>query len=78
MRSRPRATSSCRRSPPGSACRRTRATRDAQRAAAMSAPVTPRASSLARQAFAAYAALIVYASLYPFDGWLSLGIGPFD
>ncbi|MFP3710612.1 teicoplanin resistance protein VanZ, partial [Paraburkholderia sp. SIMBA_009] len=44
----------------------------------MSAPVTPRASSLARQAFAAYAALIVYASLYPFDGWLSLGIGPFD
>ncbi|NIF45686.1 teicoplanin resistance protein VanZ, partial [Burkholderia sp. Tr-862] len=44
----------------------------------MNVPGTPRASSLARQAFAAYAALIVYASLYPFDGWMSLGIGPFD
>ncbi|VWC37018.1 VanZ family protein [Burkholderia lata] len=44
----------------------------------MSATGTPRASPLARQAFAAYAALIVYASLYPFEGWVSLGIGPFD
>ncbi|WP_323123526.1 VanZ family protein [Burkholderia alba] len=37
-----------------------------------------RHSTLARQAFAAYAALIVYASLYPFSGWRSLGIDPFD
>lgn len=44
----------------------------------MSATGIPRASPLARQAFAAYAALIVYASLYPFEGWVSLGIGPFD
>ncbi|MEK7927299.1 teicoplanin resistance protein VanZ, partial [Burkholderia contaminans] len=77
-RSRRRAISSCRRSPRGSACRRTRARRDACRAAAMSATGTPRASPLARQAFAAYAALVVYASLYPFGGWVSLGIGPFD
>ena len=44
----------------------------------MSATGTPRASPLARRAFAAYAALVVYASLYPFDGWVSLGIRPFD
>ncbi|AYZ66449.1 teicoplanin resistance protein VanZ [Burkholderia multivorans] len=44
----------------------------------MSVPGSPRASTLARQALAAYTALIVYASLYPFDGWTSLGIGPFD
>ncbi|RAF96710.1 teicoplanin resistance protein VanZ, partial [Burkholderia multivorans] len=44
----------------------------------MNAPGTHRASSLARQAFAAYAALVVYASLYPFEGWVSFGIGPFD
>ncbi|KVO58008.1 VanZ family protein [Burkholderia stagnalis] len=44
----------------------------------MSGPSSHRASTLARQACAAYAVLIVYASLYPFDGWLALGIGPFD
>ncbi|MBY4833448.1 VanZ family protein [Burkholderia dolosa] len=44
----------------------------------MNGPGTHRASSLARQACVAYAALIVYASLYPFGGWVSLGIGPFD
>ncbi|WP_175994319.1 VanZ family protein [Burkholderia vietnamiensis] len=44
----------------------------------MNAIRMPRASSLALQAFAAYAALVVYASLYPFEGWVSLGIGPFD
>ncbi|MGU7771419.1 VanZ family protein [Burkholderia sp. MR1-5-21] len=44
----------------------------------MSVPGSPRASALARQAFAAYAALVVYASLYPFEGWTALGIGPFD
>ncbi|MGZ2746218.1 VanZ family protein [Burkholderia stagnalis] len=44
----------------------------------MSAPGPHRASMLARQACAAYAVLIVYASLYPFDGWAALGIGPFD
>ncbi|WP_414443196.1 VanZ family protein [Burkholderia sp. 22PA0106] len=35
-------------------------------------------SSLGRRLFAAYAALVVYASLYPFLGWRSLGVGPFD
>lgn len=35
-------------------------------------------SLLARRLFGAYAALIVYASLYPFLGWRSLGVGPFD
>ena len=44
----------------------------------MSVPGSHRASTLARQACAAYAVLIVYASLYPFDGWVALGIGPFD
>ncbi|TCW82346.1 teicoplanin resistance protein VanZ [Burkholderia sp. SRS-46] len=44
----------------------------------MNAPGAHRASTLARQACAAYAVLIVYASLYPFDGWVALGIGPFD
>ncbi|UVS97172.1 VanZ family protein [Burkholderia glumae] len=38
----------------------------------------PHASSLGRRLFAAYAALIVYASLYPFSGWRSLGVGAFD
>jgi VanZ family protein len=37
-----------------------------------------RSSALARQALALYAALIVYGSLYPFTGWRSLGLGPFD
>jgi len=36
-----------------------------------------RPSMLARQALAGYAALIVYASWYPFHGWRSLGLGPF-
>ncbi|MEX3613129.1 MAG: VanZ family protein [Burkholderia gladioli] len=35
-------------------------------------------SLLARRLFGAYAALVVYASLYPFLGWRSLGVGPFD
>ncbi len=34
-------------------------------------------SAFSRQALAAYAALVVYGSLYPFSGWRSLGIGPF-
>lgn len=50
------------------------------------APLTPlatetlpcQASTLSRQAFALYTALIVYASWYPFSGWRSLGLGPFD
>ncbi|URV24587.1 VanZ family protein [Burkholderia gladioli] len=43
------------------------------------APPPPRGPSLlARRLFGAYAALIVYASLYPFLGWRSLGVGPFD
>lgn len=37
-----------------------------------------RASPLARQALAGYAILIVYGSLYPFSGWRSLGLGPYD
>ncbi|MEM5438162.1 VanZ family protein [Paraburkholderia diazotrophica] len=37
-----------------------------------------RPSAFARQALALYAALIVYGSWYPFMGWRSLGIGPFD
>ncbi len=38
-----------------------------------------RHSALARRSFAVYTVLIVYASLYPFVGWSSLGIaGPFD
>jgi len=36
-----------------------------------------RPSAFSRQALAAYAALVVYGSLYPFSGWRSLGIGPF-
>ncbi|WP_321885906.1 VanZ family protein [Paraburkholderia bannensis] len=35
------------------------------------------ASILSRQAFALYAALIVYGSWYPFSGWRSLGLSPF-
>ncbi len=41
-------------------------------------PGAGRRSTLARQALAVYAALIVYASLSPFSGWRSLGVGPFD
>ncbi|SDV48360.1 VanZ family protein [Chitinasiproducens palmae] len=37
-----------------------------------------RASPLARQALAVYAALVLYGSLYPFRGWRSVGFGPFD
>jgi VanZ family protein len=40
-------------------------------------PGAGRRSTLARQACAVYAALIVYASLYPLTGWRSLGVGPF-
>ncbi|KND60911.1 putative transmembrane protein [Candidatus Burkholderia verschuerenii] len=36
-----------------------------------------RPSAFSRQALIAYAALVVYGSLYPFSGWRSLGIGPF-
>ncbi|WP_250450127.1 VanZ family protein [Caballeronia sp. ATUFL_M2_KS44] len=36
-----------------------------------------RPSAFSRQALGAYAALVVYGSLYPFSGWRSLGIGPF-
>ncbi|WP_244814573.1 VanZ family protein [Caballeronia sp. Lep1P3] len=36
-----------------------------------------RPSAFSRQALLAYAALVVYGSLYPFTGWRSLGIGPF-
>ena len=35
-----------------------------------------RPSAFSRQALIAYAALVVYGSLYPFSGWRSLGIGP--
>ncbi|MBN3855405.1 teicoplanin resistance protein VanZ [Paraburkholderia sp. Ac-20340] len=35
-----------------------------------------RSSTLSRQAFALYAALIVYGSWYPFSGWRSLGLSP--
>lgn len=38
----------------------------------------PEPSSLARRLFIAYTALVVYASLYRFSGWRSLGIGPLD
>jgi VanZ family protein len=36
-----------------------------------------RPSAFSRQALAAYVALVVYGSLYPFSGWRALGIGPF-
>ncbi|SAK46114.1 VanZ family protein [Caballeronia temeraria] len=36
-----------------------------------------RPSAFSRQALAAYAALVVYGSLYPFSGWCSLGLSPF-
>ncbi|SAK40780.1 VanZ family protein [Caballeronia hypogeia] len=36
-----------------------------------------RPSAFSRQALAAYAALVVYGSLYPFSGWRSLGLSPF-
>jgi VanZ family protein len=36
-----------------------------------------RPSALSRQALAAYTALVIYGSLYPFTGWRTLGIGPF-
>ncbi|WP_250481443.1 MULTISPECIES: VanZ family protein [unclassified Caballeronia] len=35
-----------------------------------------RPSAFSRQALAAYAALVVYGSLYPFSGWRSLGLSP--
>ncbi|WP_118181736.1 VanZ family protein [Paraburkholderia phosphatilytica] len=41
-------------------------------------PWERRASPLSRQALAVYTALIVYGSWYPFSGWRSLGLGPFD
>jgi VanZ family protein len=41
-------------------------------------PWQRRGSTLARQALGLYAALIVYASLYPFWRWRSLGLGPLD
>ncbi len=41
-------------------------------------PWQRRPSAFARQALALYAALIVYGSWYPFYGWRSLGLGPFD
>lgn len=41
-------------------------------------PPHPHHSTLARQSLALYTALIVYASWYPFSGWRSLGLGPFD
>ncbi|HXZ10099.1 MAG TPA: VanZ family protein [Paraburkholderia sp.] len=41
-------------------------------------PWQRRSSALAWQALVLYAALIVYGSLYPFSGWRSLGLGPFD
>ncbi|MEM5325803.1 VanZ family protein [Paraburkholderia sp. JHI2823] len=40
-------------------------------------PIASQGSTLARQALALYAALIVYGSWYPFSGWRSLGLGPF-
>ncbi|SAK84200.1 VanZ family protein [Caballeronia ptereochthonis] len=36
-----------------------------------------RPSAFSRQALGAYAALVVYGSLYPFSGWRSLGLSPF-
>src|SRR5579862_6858509 len=36
-----------------------------------------RPSAFCRQALAAYAALVVYGSLYPFSVWRSLGLSPF-
>jgi VanZ family protein len=41
-------------------------------------PWQRRPSAFARQALVLYAALIVYGSWYPFYGWRSLGLGPFD
>ena len=41
-------------------------------------PWQRRPSALARQALGLYTALIVYGSWYPFSGWRSLGLGPFD
>jgi VanZ family protein len=41
-------------------------------------PWQRRPSAFARQALALYTALIVYGSWYPFYGWRSLGLGPFD
>ncbi|RDK04153.1 VanZ family protein [Paraburkholderia lacunae] len=41
-------------------------------------PWLHRPSALARLALGLYAALIVYGSWYPFSGWRSLGLGPFD
>jgi VanZ family protein len=41
-------------------------------------PWQRRPSAFARQALLTYTALIVYGSWYPFQGWRSLGLGPFD
>lgn len=40
-------------------------------------PGTQRPSRLARYSFFAYAALVAYASLYPFSGWRDPGVGAF-
>jgi VanZ family protein len=41
-------------------------------------PWQRRPSALSRQALGVYVALVVYGSLYPFSGWRTLGLGPFD
>ena len=41
-------------------------------------PLSARASPLARIAFAVYALLTAYASLYPLQGWHDFGASPFD
>jgi VanZ family protein len=37
-----------------------------------------RPSTLARWSFVIYALLVIDASLYPFVGWIDIGVGPFD
>ena len=37
-----------------------------------------RPSTLARWSFVVYALLVIDASLYPFVGWIDIGVGPFD
>ncbi len=37
-----------------------------------------RPSTLARWAFVVYALLVIDASLYPFVGWIDIGVGPFE
>src|SRR6478672_1969192 len=41
-------------------------------------PAPPAASSSARAALLVYALLVVYASWYPFSGWQSIGLAPWD